>query len=127
MRHLQLTQRLGPNRSRGMAACAVGDEVWPAFVIHNGLSHDRARRIASTQEQQVVGIWHRVHSCEGQPAFASVAARRSATRLFRGWLRGPNERAQELSIHLRGNGIDIDSLPGEKFARIFGTVDTGWC
>src|SRR5260370_22025449 len=109
-----------------MAVGAVGDEVWPAFVTHNGLSNDRARRIASTQEQNVVGIWHRLHSCEVQPVFASVAARRSATRLFRDWLRGPDERAEELSIHLRGNRVDIDSLPRQKFARIFRPADTRW-
>src|SRR5581483_7014979 len=37
-----------------MAACAIRDEVGRALVIHDRLSHDRARRIARTQKKHVV-------------------------------------------------------------------------
>src|SRR5258706_8820973 len=41
-----------------MTARAACNKISPTFLVHDGLGHDRARRIASTQEQNVVGLLH---------------------------------------------------------------------
>jgi hypothetical protein len=33
---------------------AIGREIWTSFTVDNGLGHDAARRIASTEELYVV-------------------------------------------------------------------------
>src|SRR3954471_17360807 len=49
MGRLELFQGLGPHFSDGMAACTVGREIGPAFLIQNGLRHDGTCRISSTE------------------------------------------------------------------------------
>jgi hypothetical protein len=45
VRRFQLPQRLGANASGGMTAGTEGGEGRMAFLICNGLGHDRARRV----------------------------------------------------------------------------------
>ena len=42
---------------------------------------------------------------------------------FKWWLNRPNESAHEFAVHLRGEGIHIEALPGEKFPRVLDAVD----
>src|SRR5450631_2360485 len=63
--------------------------------------------------------------CITSSRFWSVAARRPTARLLCGaWFHGAEEGAQKLSVHLRGESVDVDSLPGEKFAGVLGAIDT---
>src|SRR3984957_19991368 len=56
--------------------------------------------------------------------FSSVAARRAAAGLLcvTGF-DGPDERAEEPSIYVRGDGVHVDSLPCEKFAGVRCAID----
>src|SRR5580704_3106756 len=55
------------------------------------------------------------------------AASRAASCFFGSVrLHSADEGAQELSIHLRGQHGDINSLPGEEFARVFCAVNPRW-
>src|SRR5271166_3320381 len=57
---------------------------------------------------------------------ASVAARRTtASLLCVGWFHGAEEGAEKLSVNLRRDRVDVDSLPGEKFPRVLGAIDAG--
>src|SRR5256885_14169656 len=54
----------------------------------------------------------------------SVAAARSATRtLFCRRLYAANECAEDLSIYLRRNRVDVNSLPCEKYLGVFRAMD----
>src|SRR4051794_30956173 len=54
MSRLELMQRLRPDCSRRMAACADGGEIRRSLPIHDGLGHDGARRISGAQKKHVV-------------------------------------------------------------------------
>ena len=43
-----------------MTACAIGREATLTLVIQDRFSHDRARRVAGAEEQNVVMIGHLV-------------------------------------------------------------------
>ncbi len=44
-----------------------------------------------------------------------------------GWARlhGADEGAEKFAVDLWSEGVDVDSLPGEKFAGVFGAIDAG--
>src|SRR5579871_3758539 len=100
MGKLQLTQRLGANRSGRMAACTECREVRTAFAVENCLRHDRTRRIPSAKEQNIIVT----HLSSLVAAFWSAASFRIR------WLDRTDERTHELTVHLRGDGIHVDAF-----------------
>src|ERR1700722_7483606 len=56
----ELSQCFGTNCSRGMTTRAVSREMRLAFLVHDGLGHDGARRVSSAQKQHVVVCLHAV-------------------------------------------------------------------
>src|ERR1700683_5054054 len=61
MGRFKLAEGFGANRSRGVAAGAVGSESGAAFMIEDCLGHDGAGGISGAQEERVVGAMHGVH------------------------------------------------------------------
>src|SRR5579864_614547 len=59
MRRGQLLNCRGMNSSRRMAASTERREVWPTFVVQDGLGHDGARGISRAQKQNVVMFRHK--------------------------------------------------------------------
>src|SRR6267154_5544685 len=49
-----LFQRLRANNTGRMATRAIRREIWPAFSIQNGLSHDGSCRISGAQKENII-------------------------------------------------------------------------
>ena len=59
---LKLSERRGVHKARWMAPRAIRREVSVPLVIQDGFGHDRSRRIAGTQKQNVEVLWYRLHA-----------------------------------------------------------------
>ena len=58
-----------------------------------------------------------------RPGTTSLAAGWSAASFLRRRFFSADESAHELSVHLRRDGVNIDAVPGEKFAGVFDAID----
>src|SRR5262249_1836661 len=117
--NLQLPEGFRPYCTRSVAAGAVGGEARPAFVIQDGLSHDRASRIPGTKKQDVIVSLHRRSPCLRR--LLSIAAGWSAARL---WLTGADEGTHEFPVHLRGDLFRVHALFMEKRACVLHAIDS---
>ena len=120
MSRFQLPQRLGSNGSGRMASGAITSEAWPALLVKDCLSHDGASRVPGAQKQYVVMSFH----C-GAVALLVTAGWTTAGFLRARRLDRANESAEEFSVDLWGEGVNVDSLPCKKFAGIFCAINPG--
>ena len=91
-----------------MAAGAVRGKCRASLGVQDRFRHDRARRVAGTEKQNVVAV----------QASAARSFAATAPRLLR-----PDKGAHEFAFHLRSDCVDIDALLREKCPRVFDFVN----